>query len=221
MISVEDKQICFTPAGRKNPRIKRDAAFAHVCPGCGMLIHGLALSGPKDKVPRSLHAEGGHPLEIDLKVCGQANLIHVYVPEYETSFISLDDGQRGQYFIEKYHMCHAGMRSIGRCKYVRGVDCFSSSPAQQALRQAGILRIFFGAEQPEWEKFHQKLQETPQSADVALGKMASLCGSALDAAEKTSPVVLFSKADWKISEFKRMLEAVLALPGKEAINVEV
>jgi len=221
MITAEGKEICFAPAGRKNPQIKREAAFAHVCPGCGMLIHGLALSRPKDKVPSTLQLDGGHPLEIDLKVCAQANLIHRYVPEYHSSFISLDDGQRGQYFIEAYHMCHYGMRSIGRCKYVRGVDCFSPNPAQQALRQAGILKIFFGAEQPEWEKFHQRLKDNPEAADVALAKMAPLCGFAPDAAEKTSPVVLLSKADWKIAEFKGVLEAVIALPGKEAVNVEV
>ena len=221
MIYVENKRIYFAPAGRKTPLITREAEFAHVCPYCGMLVHGMALSKQGDEVPPELRVKTGHRLEIDLKVCAQANLLHRYVPEYHSSFIDLGDGQRAQYFLEAYHMCQFGMRSVGRCRYVRGVDCFSRTDAQQAFRLMGILKLFFGAERPQWEQFQQRLDTNPKVADVVLGKVMANCGLAADAAGKTPPVVLVSKQDWSQIEFNSVVQAAIELPAEGTVNVEV
>jgi hypothetical protein len=150
-----------------------------------------------------------------------ANLLHRYVPEYHSSFIDLGDGQRAQYFLEAYHMCQFGMRSVGRCRYVRGVDCFSRTDAQQAFRLMGILKLFFGAERPQWEQFQQRLDTNPKVADVVLGKVMANCGLAADAAGKTPPVVLVSKQDWSQIEFNSVVQAAIELPAEGTVNVEV
>jgi hypothetical protein len=221
LIYVNDKKLCFTPAGRKAPRLVREAEFAHVCPQCGMVIHAMAVSTPGDDVPPELREKGGHALQIDLKLCGEANLEHRYIPEYDSSFIDLGDGQRAQYFVEAYHMRQFAMRSIGRCKYLRGVDCFSRTNAQQALRLMGILKLFYGAERPAWEKFQQRLDSNPTVADVVLGKLMPSCGVAADAAGKTPPVVLISKQDWSQVEFNLIVQAAIDLPAEGTANVEV
>jgi hypothetical protein len=85
----------------------------------------------------------------------------------------------------------------------------------------GILKLFYGAERPAWEKFQQRLDSNPMVADVVLGKLMLSCGVAADAAGKTPPVVLISKQDWSQVEFNLIVQAAIDLPAEGTANVEV
>ena len=64
MISVDGKQLVFTHPRSENLILRRDAVFAHRCPRCKGIIHGLIVHRPGEAVPSPWREPGGHVQEL-------------------------------------------------------------------------------------------------------------------------------------------------------------
>jgi hypothetical protein len=208
MISVDGKQLVFTCPGSENPILRRDAVFAHRCPQCKGIIHGLILHRPGDSVPSPWREPGGHVQEIHFRAFSEPAPGYMTTPEYMASIIDLGD-PCGQYFYDAYHFTQFGYRYHGRCKYSRAMFQFDNNPRQEALRLAGILKTLYGTEEPKWVSFREKLVTVPGLAEAAIRKIGVNAGIAPDVIGKAQPVFLISKDDWDHKTFSALVEECL------------
>jgi hypothetical protein len=221
MISVDGKQLVFTHPRSENLILRRDAVFAHRCPRCKGIIHGLIIHRPGDPVPSPWRKPGGHMQEIHFRAFSEPAPGYMTAPEYVAAMIDVGE-PCGQYFYDAYHFAQFGYRYHGRCKYSRAIFQFDTSPRQEALRLAGILKTLYGTDEPKWISFREKLATVPGLADVVIRKIGRHAGIAPDVIGKAQPVFLISKDDWDHKSFNTLVDEVLAFQPKdekETVNV--
>jgi hypothetical protein len=208
MISVDGKQLVFTHPGSENPILRRDAVFAHRCPRCKGIIHGLIIHRPGDLVPSPWREPGGHVQEIHFRLFSEPAPGYMTTPEYVASMIDVGD-PCGQYFYDAYHFAQFGHRHHGRCKYSRAMFQFDNNPRQEALRLAGILKTLCGTDEPRWFSFREKLATVSGLAEAVIRKIGMHAGIAPDVIGKAQPVFLISKDDWDHKSFSALVEECL------------
>ena len=207
MIQVQDKEVTFSRFGKL--ALRRRAAFAHTCPKCGNLIHGLLIHDPDEPLEPVWRAPEGHPQEINLKLFAEGSIDYIVPPDYKSSFLSLSNGQTGQYFFDGYHFSMFGYRFHGRCKYSRGVFQFDQNTQQEALRLMGLLKLLYGTEEPKWVKMRERVASSPEIAEMILNRVHANAATALDSIGGSRPVVLISKEDWDFGMFNELVDSVI------------
>src|ERR1035441_4147135 len=86
----------------ENLILRREAIFAHRCPRCKGIIHGLIVHRPGDPVPSPWREPGGHVQEIHFRAFSQPAPGYITAPEYVAAMIDVGD-PCGQYFYDAYH----------------------------------------------------------------------------------------------------------------------
>ena len=205
MISVDGNQLVFTRPGSENPVLRRDAVFAHRCPRCKGIIHGLIIHRPGDPVPSPWREPEGHLQEIHFRLFSEPASGYMTTPEYMASMIDVGE-PCGQYFYDAYHFAQFGYRYYGRCKYSRALFQFDSNPRQEALRLAGILKTLYGTDEVKWVSFRERLATAPGVAEAVIRKIGRHAGIAPDVIGKAQPVFLISKDDWDHRSFSALVE---------------
>ena len=208
MISVDGKQLVFTHPRSENLILRRDAVFAHRCPRCKCIIHGLIIHRPGEAVPSPWREPGGHVQEIDFRSFSEPAPGYMTTPEYVASMIDVGE-PCGQYFYDAYHFAQFGYRHHGRCKYSRAMFQFDNDLRQKALRLAGILKTLYGTDEPKWISFREKLATVPGLAEAVIRKIGRHAGIAPDVIGKAQPVFLISKDDWDHRSFSALVEECL------------
>jgi hypothetical protein len=208
MIFVDGKQLVFTRPGSENPILRRDAVFAHRCPRCKAIIHGLIIHGPGDPVPSPWRVPDGHMQEIHFRLFSEPVPGYITDPEYVAAMIDVGEAC-GQYFYDACHFTQFGLRYHGRCKYSRATFQFDDNPRQEALRLAGILKTLYGTEEPKWVSFREKLATVSGLAEAVIRKIGIHAGIAPDVIGKAQPVFLISKDDWDHRSFSALVEECL------------
>ena len=218
---MRHKGLLWTNVHEQNTTDERDAVFAHRCPRCKGIIHGLIIHRPGEAVPSPWREPGGHAQEIHFRAFSEPVPGYMTTPEYVAAMIDVGD-PCGQYFYDAYHFAQFGYRYHGRCKYSRAMFQFDANKRQEALRLSGILKTLYGTDEPKWVSFREKLATVPGLAEAAIRKIGIHAGTAPDVIGTAQPVFLISKDDWDHKSFNTLVDEVLAFQPedeKETVNV--
>lgn len=217
MIKVEGKELVFTSPAMHVEVFRRKAIFAHICPKCNTVIHGM-FEHDGSPIREKYRMPKGNVREINLRMFAQPTPAHNIMPEFISKYVSLADGSQGQYFFDAYHIAKAGLRTHGRCKYMHGIDCFSRNKKVEVLRLLGILKILYGAENSIWDNVKKTLNEVETAGEVVSARILKFAGLAQDVIGAQQPVTLLSKEDWGYGEFGTLLQDIVALQKKEELE---